>query len=98
MKFSVVTVNYRSWSYTLRCIDSLYRTGYADFEVVIVDNDQAVPPQIPHPARLIRNRQNVGFARACNQGSVASRGENVMFLNPDTIVASFTGANNVLKT
>ena len=86
MKFSVVTVNYRSWSYTLRCIDSLYRTGYADFEVVIVDNDQAVPPQIPHPVRLIRNRQNVGFARACNQGSVASRCENVMFLNPDTIV------------
>lgn len=86
MKFSVVTVNYRSWPYTLRCIDSLYRTGYENFEVVVVNNDQSVPPEIPYPVRLIRNRQNLGFARACNQGMVASRGENVMFLNPDTIV------------
>ncbi len=86
MKFSVVTVNYRSWPYTLRCIDSLYRTGYEDFEVVVVDNDQEPPPEIPHPVRLIRNPQNVGFARACNQGTSVSGGEHVMFMNPDTLV------------
>src|SRR5918994_4014888 len=28
VKFSIITVNYESWPYTLRCIDSLYRTGY----------------------------------------------------------------------
>jgi N-acetylglucosaminyl-diphospho-decaprenol L-rhamnosyltransferase len=86
VKFSVVTVNYRSWLYTLRCIDSLYATGYEDFEVVVVDNDQEAPPEIPHPVRPIRNPENVGFARACNQGTYASRGENVMFINPDTLV------------
>ena len=86
MKFSAVTVNYRSWPYTLRCIDSLYATGYEDFEVVIVDNDQEAPPEIQHPVRLIRNPQNVGFARACNQGMEASKGENVLFINPDTVV------------
>jgi len=86
VKFSVVTVNYRSWPYTSRCIDSLYATGYEDFEAVVVDNDQGVPPEIPHPVRLIRNPENVGFARACNQGIYASKGENVMFLNPDTVV------------
>ncbi len=86
MKFSAVTVNYRSWPYTLRCIDSLYRTGYEDFEVVIVDNDQALAPEMPHPGRLIRNPQNVGFARACNQGVSVSSGEYVVFINPDTLV------------
>ncbi len=86
MKFSVVTVNYRSWPYTLRCIDSLYATGYEDFEVVVVDNDQEAPPEIPHPVRLIRNPENVGFARACNQGVSASSGEYVVFINPDTLV------------
>jgi N-acetylglucosaminyl-diphospho-decaprenol L-rhamnosyltransferase len=86
VKFSVVTVNYRSWPYTLRCIDSLYATGYEDFEVVVVDNDQEAPPEIAHPVRLIRNPENVGFARACNQGTYASKGENVMFINPDTLV------------
>jgi N-acetylglucosaminyl-diphospho-decaprenol L-rhamnosyltransferase len=86
VKFSVVTVNYRSWPYTLRCIDSLYGTGYEDFEVVVVDNDQGSPPEIPHPVRLIRNPQNVGFARACNQGMEVSKGENLLFINPDTLV------------
>jgi N-acetylglucosaminyl-diphospho-decaprenol L-rhamnosyltransferase len=86
VKFSAVTVNYRSWPYTLRCIDSLYATGYDDFEVVVVDNDQEAPPEIQHPVRLIRNPQNVGFARACNQGMEASKGENVLFINPDTVV------------
>jgi GT2 family glycosyltransferase len=86
VKFSVVTVNYRSWPYTSRCIDSLYATGYEDFEVVVVDNDRESPPEVPHPVRLIRNPQNVGFARACNQGMAASRGENVLFINPDTVV------------
>jgi N-acetylglucosaminyl-diphospho-decaprenol L-rhamnosyltransferase len=86
VKFSAVTVNYRSWPYTLRCIDSLYATGYEDFEVVVVDNDQEAPPEMSHPVRLIRNPQNVGFARACNQGMEASKGENVLFINPDTVV------------
>jgi N-acetylglucosaminyl-diphospho-decaprenol L-rhamnosyltransferase len=86
VKFSVITVNYRSWPYALRCIDSLYRTGYEDFEVVVVNNDQGATPEIPHPVRLIRNPENVGFARACNQGVYVSRGENVMFINPDTLV------------
>jgi GT2 family glycosyltransferase len=87
VKFSIITVNYDSWPYTLRCIDSLYRTGYEDFEVVVVDNDQeGMPPEIPHPARLIRNPENVGFARACNQGMLTSSGEYVVLLNPDTLV------------
>jgi hypothetical protein len=75
----------------LRCVDSLYRTGYEDFEVVIVDNDQeSAVPEMPHPVRLIRNSENVGFARACNQGAAASGGEHVLFVNPDTLVeASF---------
>ena len=86
MKFSVVTVNYDSWPYALRCIDSLYKTGYEDFEVVVVDNDQMAVPEIPYPVRLIRNAENVGFARACNQGMLASSGEHVVLVNPDTIV------------
>jgi len=86
VKFSAVMVDYRSWPYTLRCIDSLYRTGYEDFEVVVVDNDQGMPPKMPHPVRLIRNSENVGFARACNQGLLASGGDCVVFINPDTLV------------
>lgn len=86
MKFSVITVNYDSWPYTLRCIDSLHATGYRGFEVIVVDNDRGSVPEIPHPVRLIRNPQNVGFAKACNQGMLAAQGEYVVLINPDTLV------------
>jgi N-acetylglucosaminyl-diphospho-decaprenol L-rhamnosyltransferase len=85
-RFSVIMVNYESWPYTLRCIDSLYATGYENFEVVVVDNEGGAAPEIPRPVHLIHNSENVGFARACNQGIRASHGEFVVFMNPDTVV------------
>jgi N-acetylglucosaminyl-diphospho-decaprenol L-rhamnosyltransferase len=86
VKFSVVIVNYASWPLTLRCVGSLYATGYGDFEVVIVDNDRPEPPELPYPAGVIRNPENVGVARAWNQGISASTGELVVLINPDAIV------------
>jgi GT2 family glycosyltransferase len=86
VKFSVVIVNYASWPYTLRCIDSLYRTSHGDFDVVVVDNEGGAAPDMSHTVSLIRNSENVGFARACNQGIRASDGEYVVLINPDTVV------------
>jgi hypothetical protein len=64
-------------------------------EIVVVDNspdqelkfDQAM---WPFEVRFIENRQNVGFARACNQGAEGAACEYLLFLNPDTEV--FEGA------
>ncbi len=86
MKFSVVIVNYASWPLTLRCMLSLRETGHEDFEVVVVDNDTPEPPALPETALLIRNHQNVGLARAWNQGVAASAGEYMVLINPDTVV------------
>lgn len=86
MKFSVVIVNYASWPLTVRCVESLLATQYEDFEVIVVDNDREEPPQLPPPVTLIRNPENVGFARACNAGVAAASGDLVVFVNPDTVV------------
>jgi N-acetylglucosaminyl-diphospho-decaprenol L-rhamnosyltransferase len=85
-KFSVVTVNYESWPYTLRLVESLRETGNEELEIVVVDNDQEEAPKLPPGARLTRNLENVGFARACNVGITASEGELVVLLNPDSLV------------
>jgi GT2 family glycosyltransferase len=53
---------------------------------VLVDNDQAAVPEMPHPVRLIRNPKNVGFAKACNQGIAASNGEYVALINNDCLI------------
>jgi N-acetylglucosaminyl-diphospho-decaprenol L-rhamnosyltransferase len=84
--FSVLIVNYASWPLTLRCIESLDATGYGDFETIVVDNDSTEPPGLPAGVRLIRNKENVGFARAHNRGIAASTGEIVILINPDTVV------------
>jgi N-acetylglucosaminyl-diphospho-decaprenol L-rhamnosyltransferase len=87
MRFSVVIVNYASWPLTVRCVGSLLATGYEGLEVVVVDNDREEPPELPPSVALIRNKENVGFARACNAGAAAATGEVVVFINPDTVVA-----------
>ncbi len=86
MRFSAVIVNYESWPHTLRCIESLRKTGYEDLEVVVVNNDQEDAPELPGWVSLIQNPENAGFARACNQGLAASRGGHVLLINPDTLV------------
>ena len=86
MKFSMLIVNYASWPLTLGCIESLYRTGYGDLETIVVDNDSAQPPELPSGVRLLRNKENVGFARAHNRGIAQSAGDLVVLINPDTVV------------
>ncbi len=86
MKFSVLIVNYASWPLTLRCIDSLQQTRYGDFEIIVVDNDSVEPPELPSVVRLIRNQENLGFARAHNRGIAVSSGDPVVIINPDTVV------------
>lgn len=86
MKFSAVIVDYDSWPHTLRCIESLYRTRYQSLEVLVVDNGRGEPPDLPDDVRVVRNPENAGFARACNQGISESCGDYVVLINPDTLV------------
>jgi GT2 family glycosyltransferase len=34
---------------------------------------------------ILRNAEDVGFARACNQGAPAARGRHLVFLAPETL-------------
>jgi len=86
MRFSAIIVNYASWPYTLRCVESLLATGYRELEITVVDNDDGPVPNLPPGVRLIENGENVGFARAHNRGVRASGGDCVVFANPDTLV------------
>lgn len=92
MDLSTVIVNYRSRIPLLDCVASLAvdAAGYKH-EIVVVDNDPAggtleeLARRFPK-VRGIANAENVGFARAVNQGIAATTGTFVMIVNPDCFV------------
>jgi GT2 family glycosyltransferase/tetratricopeptide (TPR) repeat protein len=72
------------------CLQSLSHAQDLLKEVIVVDNaspDDAAEVARSFPfARVIENTENLGFAKASNQGAEASSGDVVLFLNSDTIV------------
>lgn len=89
---SIVLVNYNGGDLLARCLASIAEAPpRRAFEVIVVDNasvdDSADRALRDHPAvAVIRNAQNVGLARAFNQGARASRGRHVLALNNDAMV------------
>ncbi|MCE3223970.1 MAG: protein of unknown function, putative Glycosyl transferase [Nitrospira sp.] len=76
---------------TRQCLTALAQvTDGVTFEVVVVDNGSTDGVQdflqtLGGDIQVIRNQDNLGFAKACNQGARAARGEYLVFLNNDTI-------------
>jgi GT2 family glycosyltransferase len=97
---SVVIPVYNRSELTEACLLALARHGERwceQLEVIVIDNasqDQTASLLQRWTfdrrlrVRVIRNRHNLGFAIASNQGALVARGEVVVFLNNDTEVHS----------
>lgn len=91
MTLSVVVVNWNSRADLAACLESLQAGTCRDLDIVVVDNGSSdgsvelVRERFP-AVRLVAERENLGFAEACNRGIAASRGEWVVLLNNDTVV------------
>jgi len=88
---SIVIVSFNSKNDLKECLPSLFGQSYSEFEVIVVDNNSTdgaadfVEESFPL-IRVIKNKENYGFAKGCNIGIGESRGEYVVLLNPDTVV------------
>lgn len=92
MKLSVIIVNWNTRELTIAAIDAVYKQTTAfPVEVIVVDNNSAdgsadaIAAAFPR-AILIRNVDNLGFAKANNQGLQIATGKYLMYLNSDTVV------------
>ncbi|HEU4703248.1 MAG TPA: glycosyltransferase family 2 protein [Conexibacter sp.] len=93
---SVVVVSHGSEALTRLCVESvLADAGAPPFELIVVDNGSqdgsraylhTIARRFPHVTLLI-NEGNRGFAAACNQGLACARGELLVLLNNDAVVA-----------
>jgi GT2 family glycosyltransferase len=98
---SIIIVSHNCKGPLQACLRSLAdERQLTPLEVILVDNDSqddtgyAVASEFPW-VQLIVNRQNVGFARAINEGLRFAKGDHLLLLNPDTVVPAGTTARIV---
>jgi GT2 family glycosyltransferase len=92
MLLSIVIVNYNTKTFLEDCLKSIFQgMDLKDKEVIIIDNNSTdgspfwLKTEFPQ-VKLIENKKNLGFAKACNQGIEISSGKFIFFLNPDAYV------------
>lgn len=87
---SIVIPVFNKGLMTFNCLESILAHSSIAYEVVVIDNNSdAETAKILNAMagiRLVRNTDNKGFVEACNQGAAAAVGENILFLNNDTLV------------
>ncbi len=93
---SIIIVSYNVRDFLAQTLRSVQKATHSiPAEILVVDNHSEdgsphmVATEFPQ-VRLIRNSQNVGFARANNQALSLARGKFLVLLNPDTIVQEDT--------
>lgn len=91
-RVSIIIPLYNQVAYTAQCLEALAQNTPQElnFEVVLVDNassdgTEAFLAQLSGDVVVHRNSENLGFAKACNQGAHIATGEILVFLNNDTI-------------
>ena len=88
---SIIILNYNANQLILDCIESIIKTNYENFEIIVVDNASTDNSHIKckekfEKIRLIENEKNLGYCEGNNVGIKNAKGELIVILNPDTIV------------
>src|SRR3989338_7030782 len=94
---SIIIVNYNTKGLLADCLASVFAAAAAKngLEVIVVDNassdgSQAMVASQFKQVKLVRNKANLGFARANNEGYKVARGKYLLFLNSDTVVKRYS--------
>jgi GT2 family glycosyltransferase len=91
---SIVIVTYGNLVFTRLCLETLLGNTEYPHEVIVIDNGSSdgtadyiqLLAANQSNVHAVLNGQNVGFARACNQGLALATGEVLVLLNNDTMV------------
>ena len=76
----------------LNCVESVFKTNYNNFEIIVVDNVSKDQSHLKckekfEKIHLIENKENLGYCEGNNVGIRQVKGDFIVILNPDTIVS-----------
>ena len=90
----IILINWNGLEDTLECLESLRKIAYPNFRVIVVDNGskdnqaEIIKEKFPE-IKLIKNKQNMGYVIANNQGielALKRSADYILLLNNDTVV------------
>lgn len=97
---SIIIVNWNSGKYLEETINSLKeKTKDISYEIILVDNNSNKEEESylyldkllkNNNVTVIKDSENLGFAKANNQGMNIAKGRNFLILNPDVILQNNT--------
>jgi GT2 family glycosyltransferase len=92
IELSIIIINYNGEGYINACFDSIYNQckGFS-FEIIVVDNNSSdgsvsIIEKEYSNIRLIKNKENKGFASANNTAVAQAKGDYILLLNNDTLL------------
>ena len=89
-KVAVIILNYKVRELILKCIDSVRKSTFKDFEIIVVDNnsrDGLAEALQGQDIIFIQNRENLGYTGGNNIGiklALLKGSDFIFILNPDT--------------
>lgn len=96
MELSIIIVNWNTKYYLRDCLVSIFESlKGVSFEIIVIDNNSSdgsveLVKKIFPQVKLVASNLNTGFSRGNNIGYKISDGEYIAYLNPDTIIYSYT--------
>lgn len=93
-KISIIILNWNQPELTVNCVDSILKQDFRDFEIILIDNSsednsfEIFEREFLEnkKIKLVRNRENLGYAEGNNVGAKVAKGEFVVIQNNDTLL------------
>lgn len=93
VKATFVVINYNGEKFIGRCLESIKKQSYKNFEIILVDNGSSdgsleIAKSFADELEIeiIKNSENLGFAKAANQGIKRADSELVALVNNDAFL------------
>jgi len=105
-KISLLTINYNSTKYLKKLIKSSEKLQKYINEIIVIDNNsnlnnynrlKRIKKSTLINTKLIRNKTNLGFSKAVNQGIGITKNNLILLINPDCLITNTDSINEMIN-